>query len=212
MKESVLSEEDQECAGYILANVEEIEKYLETIREVIDSPGQEKERKTEKEVISCKLLEADLGEMAGQLAKAEKIPVSFTSGLLEEEESSGERVFCNLANILRAWSNIVSNGAEHTDRQRGIEILTERRCKGEQAYLRAAVRDCGPGFSKKDLQYASQEFYSGDISRHDRSHSGLGLSIAKRFVEEQGGFLEYGNRRDGAGAEVALWLRVEGRL
>ena len=181
------------------------------MREVIDSPGKEKEKETEKGAISCKLLEADLWEMAGQLAKAEKIPVSFTAGLLEEEESSGERVFCSLANILRAWSNIVSNGAEHTDRQRGIEILTERRCKGEQAYLRAAVRDCGPGFSKKDLQYASQEFYSGDISRHDRSHSGLGLSIAKRFVEEQGGFLEYGNCEDGVGAEVALWLRHCGR-
>ena len=211
LKESVLSEENQECAGYILANVEEIEKYLETMREVIDSPGKEKEKETEKGAISCKLLEADLWEMAGQLAKAEKIPVSFTAGILEEEESSGERVCCSLANILRAWSNIVSNGAEHTDRQRGIEILTERRRKGEQVYLRAAVRDCGPGFSKKDLQYADQEFYSGDISRHDRRHSGLGLSIAKKFVEEQGGFLEYGNRRDGAGAEVALWLRHCGR-
>lgn len=60
-------------------------------------------------------------------------------------------------------------------------------------------------------------------SRHDRRHQGLGLSIAKRFLEEQGGFLEYGNRTDTAGAEVygnrtdttgaevTMWLKIEER-
>ncbi|MDO4338721.1 MAG: ATP-binding protein [Eubacteriales bacterium] len=74
--------------------------------------------------------------------------------------------------------------------------------------LKAVVRDHGAGFSQKALQYADREFYSGDESRHDRRHQGLGLAIAKRAAAEQGGFLEYGNR-DTEGAEVALWVKTE---
>ena len=76
-------------------------------------------------------------------------------------------------------------------------------------YLTAEVRDYGKGFTRKDLACADQEFYSGDISRHDRSHQGLGLSIAKRFMEKQGGLLEFKNAEDGPGAETSLWLFME---
>ena len=57
----------------------------------------------------------------------------------------------------------------------------------------------GPGFSTEALNYATEEFYRGDESRHDRSHQGLGLSITKRFVEAQGGFLEIRNSEAGGG-------------
>lgn len=67
----------------------------------------------------------------------------------------------------------------------------------------AAVRDYGAGFSDRYLQYAAQEFYSGDASRHDRRHQGLGLASAKRFLEAQGGFLEYRNADEGMGQK---WL------
>ena len=69
----------------------------------------------------------------------------------------------------------------------------------------ASVRDFGSGFTARDLEWADREFYSGDASRHDRAHQGLGLAIARRFVEEQGGFLQYGNEREG-GAVVRLWI------
>ena len=209
LKEGALSAEDQECAGYILANADEIEKYLETMRELMAGAEQGKGRETKQEVIPCKRLETGFREAAGQLAKAEKIPAAFAAGILKGESGGEAAVCCNPSDILRAFGNIVSNGVEHTDRQRGIEILTELKYREEQWYLRAAVRDYGPGFSPGELKYADQEFYSGDLSRHDRRHSGLGLSIAKRFVQEQGGFLEYGNCEDGAGAEVALWLKAE---
>ena len=36
-------------------------------------------------------------------------------------------------------------------------------------------------FFKEDMEFATEEFYRGDKSRHDRSHQGLGLAIVKRF-------------------------------
>ena len=55
-----------------------------------------------------------------------------------------------------------------------------------QEYLTATVRDFGKGFSEQDLIYADQEFYSGDASRHDRTHQGLGLAIAKKILKRAG--------------------------
>lgn len=225
LKESGLSQEDQECVRYILDSGEEIQGYLEAMKEVMGGPGQGKERATVQTEISCESLGEELEKMARQIAGAQRVPAVFGNGMSEgercgegDDEEDSEReaykegaVRCSLPDILRAWSNLVSNGAEHTDPQRGIEISAQVRRREGQSYFRAAVRDYGPGFSPRDLQYADQEFYSGDASRHDRKHSGLGLSIAKKFAGEQGGFLEYGNREDKAGAEAALWLLAEGK-
>lgn len=200
LEEGELLEENRECASFILTNVKEIERYLETMRQVLFGT----EETADKRIMSC----AELGEMfretGKQIAAAEKIPVCFQTSVPEGE------IFCNENAMLRAWSNIVSNGAERTDRGKGLEIRIMQESREGQTYLKAAVRDYGTGFSNKDLQYADREFYSGDESRHDRRHQGLGLAIAKRFAEEQGGFLKYRNR-NGAGAEVELWIKREMR-
>ena len=66
----------------------------------------------------------------------------------------------------------------------------------------------GKGFSEQDLIYADQEFYSGDASRHDRTHQGLGLAIAKKFLKEQGGMLCFYNHAE-SGAEVVCRIKTE---
>ena len=55
---------------------------------------------------------------------------------------------------------------------------------------------------------ADQEFYSGDASRHDRTHQGLGLAIAKKFLKEQGGMLCFYNHAE-SGAEVVCRIKTE---
>lgn len=197
LEEGDLSEEDKESAAYILANVREIEQYLETMKRILQGRGQEEDES----VFHCKMLAEEFREAAKQISAAEKVPVSF-----EIRQQEGD-VRCVRENLLRAWNNIVSNAAEHTDRERGIAISVRQEQKQDHLYLVAAVRDYGTGFSEKDLKHAAEEFYSGDTSRHDRKHQGLGLSITKRFAEAQGGFLEYRNCDTGNGAEVSLWIR-----
>lgn len=195
LAEEQLSPESKECAEYILTNVKDMEQYMEAIRQILHGNG-ENDRETK---ISC----AELGELlrtaAAQIAAAEKIPVHFDMNVPEGD------ICCRKERILRAWNNILSNGAERTDKSRGIRVQLGQDMQKGQTYMTAAVRDYSPGFSQKDLEYADQEFYSGDDSRHDRKHQGLGLAIAKRFLEEQGGFLEFGNHENGA--EVCCWMR-----
>lgn len=73
-------------------------------------------------------------------------------------------------------------------------------------YLKVSVRDYGPGFSQKTLLHGKEAFFSGDESRHDRTHQGLGLSIAADFMKRQGGFVEYHNVDKSQGAEASLWI------
>lgn len=199
LKEQDLPEESLECASYILANADEMEQYLETMKQVMRGaePGEEAV------VLSCRELGGLFCEAARQLSAAEQLPV-----VVDNCPQEGT-VRCRKADVLRAWENLISNAAERTDRQRGMEILVRTEVRENRRYLAALVRDFGAGFSEKDLRYAERAFYSGDVSRHDRRHSGLGLSIAKKFAEEQGGFLEYGNAGSGAGAVAGVWLRLE---
>lgn len=212
-----MMEEFRECTGYIRTNVNEIETYLENMRQILTDDGQE-EIET---LLGYPELEEEFCKMARQIGMAEKIPVSFKMERYPAETPAGvsratesraadtadSRILCRKKQILRAWNNLIINAAEHTDRQRGIHISIRQEERAGQRYFAAAVRDFGKGFSMKELSCADTEFYSGDASRHGRRHQGLGLTIAKRFAEAQGGFLEYGNCRD-AGAEVSLWLRI----
>ncbi len=199
LAEEDMSEENRECTGYILSNTAEIERYLEAMRHVLRGTGEKKEYT----FIKSSLLEQSLHKTAEQLAAAEKLPVSFT--ICHEEGT----LYGNIESILRAWENIVSNAAEYTNPEKGLDIVIKQGEREGARYLAASVRDYGKGFTKQELSCADEEFYSGDASRHGRKHQGLGLAIAKRFAEEQSGFLEYKNCSGGEGAEVALWLKMQ---
>lgn len=157
------------------------------------------------------------------MAAAKKIPVVIEDA---EKQLPDGIINCQPEHIFRVWKNVLSNALEYTDQARGIEIQVEIQVSGcdvinesngdsqnnknicEKQFMIIAVRDFGKGFSKEELKYADQEFYSGDLSRHDRSHQGLGLAIARRFLEEQGGMLKFDNCPDG-GARVECWIQIE---
>lgn len=207
LAESELSAEDRECTEYILSNVSDIQQYLDRMKEVLYGIPSAQEEK----IFSCAQLIKMFQEAAVQVGTAEKMPVSFyEEGAESEDIGQGEPtdgICCCSESILRAWKNILSNAAEYTDKSKGIALSFSLQDKIDGKYLEAAVRDYGPGFSAKDLEHADQEFYSGDASRHDRRHQGLGMAIARKFLEEQGGRLEFGNRRDG-GAEVRCLVKA----
>lgn len=197
--EGELSLEDKENVEYILENTREIDGYLQKMRQLL--LGREESSLPKRE--QCQSLTGEMIEAAKRLCAGERLTMTVTTGRMEGT------LMCVKEELLRAWENLVSNGAEHTDREKGLHICIQVKEKDKKTYLTAEVRDYGKGFTGKDLLYADQEFYSGDESRHDRSHQGLGLSIAKGFVKRQGGFLEFKNAEDGTGGAAALWMFME---
>lgn len=180
----------------ILKSTDEIESYLDKMRLILlhqNAPAKEI-------CIPCSKFQEQLKAQAEQVCSAKDLP------LMVQCREAEDVIQVNTEQLKRAWDNIISNAMEYTDVEQGIDIHISIEEKDGRSYLRAGVSDYGPGFSPEELQHATEELYRGDASRHDRSHQGLGLAIAKRFVEAQGGFLEVGNSTKTGGGEVVLWL------
>jgi two-component system OmpR family sensor kinase/two-component system sensor histidine kinase BaeS len=86
-------------------------------------------------------------------------------------------------------SNLLTNALRHTPGGGAISIETGS-LTGEARGVRISVRDTGSGISAEDLPFIFDRFWRGDKSRTGRTHSGLGLAIAKQLVHAHGGTIE----------------------
>jgi PAS domain S-box-containing protein len=86
----------------------------------------------------------------------------------------------NLAELL---DKLIGNALKFTPKGGSLSVTAET--EGDR--IRVSVADTGIGMTEDQLSHAFEEFYKADPSRHDLGSSGLGLSICKRIVEQQGG-------------------------
>ena len=194
LAEETLPDEAGESTAYILSNVQQIEDYLAAMRQVLDggSLPEQQERFSGEEVKEL------LFDIARQTAAAQGSFVLFSG-----EKTKGG-VICDRQLLIRVFENILSNAFAYGDTEKGISLSVAENCREGEQFLKVSVHNFGRGFSKRDLIYADQEFYSGDESRHDSTHQGLGLAIVRKFAAAQGGYLEYRNEAGGAVVEVYL--------
>lgn len=194
LAEETLPDAAGESTAYILSNVQQIEDYLAAMRQVLDggSLPEQQERFSGEEVKEL------LFDIARQTAAAQGSFVLFSG-----EKTKGG-VICDRQLLIRAFENILSNAFAYGDTEKGIRLSVAENCREGEQFLKISVHNFGRGFSKRDLIYADQEFYSGDESRHDSTHQGLGLAIVRKFAAAQGGYLEYRNKAGGAVVEVYL--------
>ena len=98
--------------------------------------------------------------------------------------------------------NLITNAIRYT--HPGTPILLKTEPAGDR--VRLTIADEGPGIAPEDLPHVFEQFYRGDKSRNRASGgSGIGLSLAKSFVEAQGGTITARNRKEG-GAEFVVEL------
>jgi len=87
-------------------------------------------------------------------------------------------------------SNLISNALRHTPSGGTVLIHTES-VQNESGSMKSAVRirvqDTGSGIPTEDLPFIFDRFWRGDKSRRERTHSGLGLAIAKQLIRAHGG-------------------------
>jgi two-component system sensor histidine kinase KdpD len=80
--------------------------------------------------------------------------------------------------------------------------VTARRIDGT---VEIRVEDRGPGIEPAEVERVFQPFYRRPGSQPDVGGAGLGLSIARRLAEAQGGTLRY-EERPGGGSAFVLHL------
>lgn len=192
------TQEQRESLAHLLGNARQVEEYLERLRGILDGQRQEEIER----ILTAAEFEKLLREKADELAAVQRVPVAYEGAALQGE------LLCSVEMLLRAWGNILSNALEYTEPEQGIRVRFGMTDETGTLWF-AEVYDYGRGFSAQDLRYADQSFYSGDESRHDRSHQGLGLAIAKQCMRQQGGRLSYGNWTDEQGRRMGAVVRMD---
>jgi two-component system sensor histidine kinase KdpD len=102
--------------------------------------------------------------------------------------------------IEQAVAKLLANAASYTQPRLPIELDAEYKDE-----LVISVSDRGPGFPAESAERLFEKFYRGDGRK--TGGLGLGLSIARGFVEAHGGKLTAENR-DGGGARFTIHLPV----
>ncbi len=92
------------------------------------------------------------------------------------------QVFADAHRTLQVLSNLVSNALRHTPVGGRVALWLQV----ENDTLVFHVQDTGSGIAEEDLTHIFTRFYRADKARSERG-SGIGLTIARYFVEAQGG-------------------------
>lgn len=126
--------------------------------------------------------------------------------ILVDDDAEDMDLFADVAVVRQALINIVSNAVKFSPENGDINISFERRGSGRLAVL---VEDRGVGFGEAELDELGEPFARGDFKYAGQYEGvGLGLPIAKRFIEAHDGEVRLENRRHG-GARVIILLPLE---
>lgn len=156
--------------------------------------------KLESEVFSINSLMAEmLREMSLQF---ERKKISVNASLPKEDIM----VDADKGMVRRIFANLLGNAVRHTPEGGRIEVDIDK----NEEMVRVSVQDNGAGISKKRLSKIFDKFYIiKDEQAHLSRRLGLGLYIAKNFVEAHGGRIWAESEGEGKGAKFIFTLPAE---
>ncbi len=138
------------------------------------------------------------GDVMRPLAQARGITLE-----VDVQPIQGEAVSCDPAKISIVISNLLSNSLKFTDR--GFVRLT---AINEHNYIEISVEDSGTGISAQEIPYVFDRFFQGEAGR-TRKGTGIGLTIAKLWVEAHGGDIHVSSGGEGQGSR--FWFTLPKR-
>ena len=109
--------------------------------------------------------------------------------------------------IKRVITNIVDNSLKYMDKE---DKELHFHLSVMDSYVLFKMEDNGPGINEKSLPFIFDQFYRADLARGtEKGGSGLGLSIAKRIIEEHHGSIWAENNK-GQGITILFTLKKAG--
>jgi len=144
----------------------------------------------------------DLSELVGSVVHSHEVETKAAGIVLQPfVPTSPIRAKVDPDRITQVLDNILENAASYAGKGAEIRVGIE---KGKN--IRITVTDTGKGIRADDLPYIFDSFYRADTARTPSdSHSGLGLSIARKLVEVHGGTLDISSE-EGKGTTVTIEL------
>jgi signal transduction histidine kinase len=116
-------------------------------------------------------------------------------------------VRCAPEHVRRVLLNLVTNALRHTPCDGSVLVRAQQR----ERELEVSVEDTGVGLTEEAQQRMFERFWRGEASRTRASGgAGLGLAIARGFIEAQGGRI-WAENRPGGGARFAFTLPISER-
>ncbi len=122
--------------------------------------------------------------------------------LVKFESMLDEAVVRSHGDLLKkALENIIRNAMHYTAPDTTVSVELKAGIRG----LEIQVQDAGPGIPESDLERIFEPFYRLDEARQRETGGiGLGLSIARRAIEQHRGSISAQNREDGLQVTVFL--------
>ena len=114
--------------------------------------------------------------------------------LLEVDVSPGARVYADPDRTLQIIENLLSNALRHTPRSGTVTLSTHMGTNSAPgaATTIITVADTGEGIPEEAVAHIFERFFRADTSRarnRNDGGTGIGLTVAKAFVEMQGGHI-----------------------
>lgn len=109
--------------------------------------------------------------------------------------------------VEQALINILENAAKFAPDAAPIAISAGER----DGKLAVEIRDEGPGLDRGEAERIFERFHRGERHADIAGGSGLGLTIAKTFIEANGGSIEPLSEGPGKGTTMRIWLPLTAR-
>lgn len=141
--------------------------------------------------------EADLCEIAAEAAAQLTAIAAENDAEILNEVGQGTALNCDRLWLCEAVTNLVKNAAEHTHGGQ-VRIYAE----SDPMTVRLYIEDNGCGISEEELPQVFRRFYSKS-GAVDPSSVGIGMSIAKRIIEDMNGRI-FIDSEPGVGTKIKL--------
>ncbi len=141
----------------------------------------------------------DCAEEVGLDMESRGITFSYENSVRDDVQ-----IIADPEQMKRVINNIVGNAVKYLDKPQGrIDLSVED--TGD--FIQVAIEDNGRGIGAQELPYIFDRFYRTDSSRNSaKGGSGIGLSIVKKIIEDQGGRI-WAVSTEGEGTKMQFVLR-----
>ncbi len=196
----------------VVSDPETVARYLITLREEVDRLATLVDdlfelSRTQAGVLRLEFVRISLDDLVSD-ALASSQPVAAAKRVTLEGRIVGPpaEVLVSAPEVLRALRNLLENAIRHTPND-GSVVVEAGLDEAEPDWAFVSVRDSGGGVPENDLPRIFDVAYQRERARTPGGGAGLGLAIAKGFVEAHDGRLSVVN--DDGGASFTVHLPLE---